>query len=247
MGMPRHLPFAGLIAALAATATGCEIQGNCTAACVSEAKLSFVPPITQAGTYSIQLSDEQFPHAFTLPSLESGFQVAELRLGTFNPPRTLHVRISKDGTEVVNSDAKLLQYGEHEVCGARCTNVSFSLATPASLTRSWGPCEQTQLTGTYAINEATSGGGCSKVFTSPTLVLEKGLPQMSGCLSTTSTWSAETCNYRGTTTCSSGDVTWTLSLTDVRGDGSQLLGSAEVDAKAPVACRAVARVELNRQ
>ena len=101
------------------------------------------------------------------------------------------------------------------------------------------------------VNESTADSGCGSVFNTQTVVLANGLLQMadSTCQSELTSWSADTCEIESTTSCTSAliGIAWSLSLTDVMGDGSRLLGLGSISVSAPASCQAEAYLELIRQ
>ena len=248
--------LAGTIGAiLVAAGSGCA-QGNCAAVCLSSLDLEFDAPIGQPGTYQFTIGSDSC--SVVLPAASAScvtlrdFAVVGANRTDSQPPRLLHVTVTKDGVVVMDGDATQVSYGSHDVCGSTCTNARFSMAVPSDLVRPfWGPCDQAKLTGTYAVGGRQSGSCDASLFSSPTMTLANGLLQMndSTCSSQLTSWSPETCKFQSTTSCTSAllGVTWNLSLTDVNGDGSRLLGYGDFAMSTPVTCQGSSSLELIRQ
>lgn len=247
--------LAGSVCAiLITTAISCS-QSGCLADCESGFGLEFDSPIGQPGSYTFTIGSQTC--SMVLPAWSScmtvrDFAVVGIDKTDSQPPRSLHVTVTKDGAVVMDGDATQVSYGSHDVCGSTCTNARFSMAVPSDLVRPlWGPCDQAKLTGTYAVNGFQSGSCDASLFNGPTLTLASGLLQMndSTCSSQLTSWSPDTCKIQSTAGCTSTllDVTWNLSLTDVMGDGSRLLGYGDVATSAPVTCQGSSSLELLRQ
>jgi len=101
------------------------------------------------------------------------------------------------------------------------------------------------------VNESDRDLSWTGLFSSQTVTLANGLLQMndSSCSSQLTTWSPDTCQIQSTASCASTllGVTWSLTLTDVMGDGSRLLGYGDVDLSAPTSCQGSSSLELLRQ
>jgi hypothetical protein len=180
------------------------------------------------------------------------FAVTGFEERTTESKRTLHVQIVKDGVEVLNAAAVPSDYWTCGQDGMKCASATFHVPIPDSLVRaSWGPCDQSQLTGQYAVTESHQTGGCSRLFTSSTVTLDKGVLLMAdpNCRSQMVSSTASPCLAKSVTVCSSlaNAVTWSLSVADPIGDGSKLLGSGSVEVIAPAACQGQASLELVRQ
>jgi hypothetical protein len=239
---------------LAAAANGC-VQSNCTADCMSSLDLDFDSPIGQPGIYQFTIGSHSC--SVVLPAASAAcvsirdFAVVGLHSNE-TPTRSLHVTISKDGVEVINNDATPVSYGTHDVCGSTCTEARFSMPVPSDLVRPfWGPCDQAKLAGTYQVNGSQSGSCTANLFSGPTITLANGLLQMndSTCTSQLTAWSPNTCKIQSNAICASTllDVTLGLTLTDVMGDGSRLLGYGDVNMSAPVTCQGSSSLDLVRQ
>jgi len=257
LGNWRSAQLAGFVAAMiAAGSCGWPGKASCLAECESSASLQFDSPIGEPGAYVFAIGPRGC--SVVLPALSAScvnindFVAVGSRWLDSQPPRTLHVAVSKDGVEVMNGDAKLNNYATAEVCGQTCTQAQFSMAVPPELVRPfWGPCDQSKFTGTYLVNESSDTSGCGRPFTSQTVVLANGLLQMGDptCRSDLTSWSSDTCKIQSAATCTSTllGVTWNLNLTDVMGDGSRLLGYGDVSMSTPVSCQGEAVLELIRQ
>jgi hypothetical protein len=245
--------LAGLVGS-ALAANSC-VQSNCAAECMSSLDLDFDSPIGQPGTYQFTIGSHSC--AVVLPATSAAcvsihdFAVVGLHSDE-TPTRSLHVTVSKDGVEVINADATPESYGSHDVCGSTCTGARFSMLVPSDLVRPfWGPCDQASLTGTYKVHGSQNGSCTASLFSSPTITLASGLLQMndSTCTSQLTTWSPDTCKIQSSAICASTllSVTWGLTLTDVMGDGSRLLGYGDVSMSTPVTCQGSSGLELVRQ
>jgi hypothetical protein len=123
---------------------------------------------------------------------------------------------------------------------------------PAELAPTVRPaCDLAKFTGTYAVVESGHIGGCSNVFSDATVVVNNGelVPTGLSCQSQLTAWSPDTCRAESATTCASDalSVTWNLALTDLLTDGSKLVGTGSVTMLGPVACEAVANLQLTRR
>jgi hypothetical protein len=249
------LPLTGVVGLVLVVAAGDCVQSNCAADCVSSLDLEFDSPIGQPGKYEFVVGS--LISSAVLPAASAGwmtirdFAVVGLHSNE-TPPRSLHVTVTKDGVVVMDGDATPVSYGSHDVCGSTCTDARFTMAVPPDLVRpSWGPCDQTKLTGTYKVNASHSGSCDASLFTGPTITLTNGLLQMSDptCSSQLASWSPETCKIQSSAGCTSAvlGVTWNLTLTDVMGDGTRLLGYGDVTMSTPVTCQGSSSLELIRQ
>jgi hypothetical protein len=168
------------------------------------------------------------------------------------PPRHLHVSVTKDGSVVLDGDASLESYTEHAMCGENCAAAQFRIQAPAELAPPERPaCDVSRLTGTYDVVESGRSGGCASVLGGQTVVLSNGqlVPSDMQCQSELDAWSPSTCRAQSKTTCTSAalNVTWDLTLTDLLTDGSKLVGSGQITMRGPVACDAMAGLQLTRQ
>jgi len=219
--------------------------------------LDFDSPIGQPGRYEFVAGSDTC--SVELPAISStcatirDFSVVGLFFQSWNsrPSRQLHVRVTKDGSEVLSGDVAADSYVESSTCGQSSVNASFSMHVPTELAHpTRALCDLSNLAGTYAIVESDDSGGCSSVFITQTTALANGVlvPTDPSCQSQLISWSPDTCRAESTTTCTSTalNARWKLTLTDLLGDGTRLVGNGQVTMASPVPCEGAASLQLTR-
>lgn len=251
-----------LVSALLGAA--CFGGSQCGAHCYDSGSLTLEPALGAPGSYVVQIGSlsrcefqlptrnvqcSSAPYAVPFAEME-GFAVRTLRW-TGHPISDVHVRITRDGNEIVNERVRGRK-SSYEMCGVRCEGGTAMLSIPAELGPTpRPPCTIDVVDGTYAVSGILRDSSCYPFPSTHELTLVKGQLQepRPSCTTGAASFDVDACTLRVSAECRSdlAEFAWHLSVEDALGDGSVLVGSVEVSMRAPSFCNEWLPLRLERQ